>query len=251
MTNLIIGVIVQARIGSTRLPGKVLLELDKNEKVLDILIERLKLSKKVNKIIIATVNHESNAPIIDLAKQHKVSYFLGDEYDVLARYFNAAEAFNLDIIIRVTSDCPFVDPMIMDDMITFYLKRNYDYIRNVDETTNFSRGFDLEIFNFSILKEVYLKAKSNAEREHVTYYIYTHPNDFKIHYYNVKSLKKYPNLRLTIDETDDLIMCRTIYQKLKELGKGLKFSIFDIYNIIENNPKLLDINKHIVQKKVQ
>ena len=142
-----VGVIVQARMGSTRLPGKVLKKLYKNDRVLDVLIKRLKLSKRLNEIIIATTTDIKDKVIIEVASEHNVSSFVGDEENVLLRYYEASKKYNLDIIIRVTSDCPFIDPKVLDEMIEFYKNQNYDYIRNVDETTNFSRGFEIEIFN--------------------------------------------------------------------------------------------------------
>jgi len=244
-----IGVIVQARIGSTRLPGKILMELGKNESVLDVLIQRLKLSKQVDVIIIATGSAKRNSSIINVAKTFNVQFFIGSEENVLERYYEAAKQYNLDIIIRVTSDCPFVDPKLMDEMIIFYKNNNFDYVRNVDQSTNFARGFEIEIFSFNVLEKVVSLAEKDPEKEHVTYFIYTHNEIFTMYSYNFDNLKKFDNLRLTIDEKDDLLMCREVYKKLKEKGKTIDFSVFDIYEIIEENPELMDINKNIVQKK--
>ncbi|HEC39581.1 hypothetical protein LCGC14_0577340 [marine sediment metagenome] len=245
-----VGVIVQARMGSTRLPNKVLKKLYKNDRVLDVLIKRLKLSKKLNEIIIATTTDIKDKVIIEVANNHNVSSFVGDEENVLLRYYEASKKFNLDIIIRVTSDCPFIDPKVLDDMIEFYKNQNYDYIRNVDETTNFSRGFEIEIFNIEVLKEIFSRAETKPEKEHVTFYIYTHPEKFTLYSYNIENLKKFENLRLTIDEEDDLLICRVVYKKLIEKGKNYDFSIYDIIELIEKNPSLMDINKHVQHKKV-
>lgn len=250
MANQKIGVIIQARMGSTRLPGKVLRELDKNESVLDILIKRLKLSKLVDKIIVATTPAKENKLIIEKVKNHNVSYFIGSEQNVLERYSKAARKFNIDIIIRITSDCPFIDPKILDDMIIFYKKNQYDYIRNVDNTTNFPRGFEIEIFSNNVLEKVLSLVKTKPEKEHVTYFIYSHPEMFSLFSYNIESLKKFENLRLTIDEEADLKMCQQVYKKLKEKQKSIDFSIFDIIEIIEENPELMNINKDVRQKKI-
>ena len=244
-----VGIIIQARMGSTRLPGKVLKLLDKGEKVLDVLIKRMKLCKKVDEIIIATTPDKQNSLIIDVTKTHNVSHFIGSEKNVLERYYEAAKQHNLDIVIRVTSDCPFVDPKLMDEMIIFYKNNNFDYVRNVDQSTNFVRGFEIEIFGFNVLEKIFSLAEKDLEREHVTYYIYTHPEIFTMYSYNLNNLKKFANLRLTIDEKDDLLMCREVYKKLKEKGKSIDFSVFDIYDIIEENPELMDINKNLVRKK--
>ena len=118
-----VGIIVQTRMGSTRLPGKVLKTLYKNEKVLEVLIKRLKLSKELNEIIIATSPDKKNEVIIEVAKELDVFWFIGDEENVLERYFKAAKFHDLDIVIRVTSDCPFIDPITLDNMIIFYIKK--------------------------------------------------------------------------------------------------------------------------------
>ena len=187
-----IGVIVQARMDSTRLPGKVLMELNKNERVLDLLIMRLKLSKFLNEIIIATTPKKKNSLIIEAAESHNVSFFIGSEKNVLERYYKAAKQFNLDIVIRATSDNPFVDPFILDDMIEFYQENNYDCIKNVSHgSTNFPVGFDIEIFSFEVLESVYKLVEDNWDKEHVTRYIYDHPKDFTIFLYNKNILALY------------------------------------------------------------
>jgi len=241
-----IGVLIQARMGSTRLPYKVLLNLDENEKVLDLLIERLKLSKLIDEIIIATTPDKKNSLIVDVAKVHNVSYFIGSEENVLKRYYKASKKFKLNIIIRATADNPFLDPRILDEIIAFFKKNEYDYIK----TLNLPIGLNVEIFSFETLKKVYNLAKSKPDKEHVTYFIYTHPDFFKIYYYIFENFKNIENLRLTIDEKDDLIMCREIYKRLKEKGKELDFSTYDIVEIIEKNPELININKHVNQKAV-
>lgn len=250
MTIKKVGAIVQARMNSTRLPGKVLKKLSKIDSVLGVLIKRLKTCKELDNIIIATTPDEKNKAIIEEVKNYNVDWYVGDEENVLKRYYEAAKKYTLNIIIRITSDCPFIDPKILDDMIRFYKLNNYDYIRNVDETTNFSRGFEIEIFNFEVLKEIFSRAKIKSEKEHVTYYIYTHPEKFTMYSYNIENLKKFENLRLTIDEEDDLLICREVYKKLIEKGKNYDFSIYDIIELIEKNPSLMDINKHVQHKKV-
>ena len=249
MTNQKTGVIVQARMGSTRLPGKVLMELSKEETILSLLIKRLKLSKELNEIIIATTEDKKNEAIIKVAQSNNISYFIGDEENVLERYYKSAVKFKLDIIIRVTSDCPFLDPFILDDMIKFFKNDNYDYIRNVDETTSFPRGFEIEIFSFKTLEKAYKLAITRPEKEHVTFYIYNHPKTFSIYSYKLKNLKKINDLRLTVDEIDDLEMCRAIYERLLINDKSINFTIYDIIEIVEKEPDLMNINKHVQQKK--
>ena len=250
MSDLNIGVIVQARMGSTRLPGKVLKKLDENISILSLLIKRLKLSKEINNIIVATTIKKENKQIIDLAMSLNVDYFVGSEENVLERYFLAAKKYSLDIIIRITSDCPFLDPYILDEMIIFYKNNKYDYVSNVHTSSNFPRGFEIEIFSFKVLEKVYNHAASNSFKEHVTLFIYKHPEIFSIHNYQVSNLKTIPNLRLTVDEIDDYKLIKVLYNKLKNMGKEINFSLFDIIEIIEKEPNLIEINKHVQQKKV-
>jgi len=246
-----IGIIIQARMGSTRLPGKVLEVLYNNERVLDVLLKRLKFCKEVDEIIVATTPDKKNQAIINVAKEHGISWFIGDEENVLKRYYDTAKNFNLDIVIRITSDCPFVDPKILDDMILYYHNNSFDYVRNVDETTNLCRGFEIEIFRFQVLEKVFNLAKTKPEKEHVTYYIYTHPEDFSINTFKIENLKSFKNLRLTIDEKYDLIACQEVMKKVMEKNRNFEFTIFDIYEVIEENPYIMDINKNVIHKKVK
>jgi len=245
-----IGVIIQARMGSTRLPGKVLKKLYEEDTVLDVLIKRLKLSKKIHEIIIATTPDICNRQIIEKAVENDVAWFIGDEKHVLKRYHDAAKAHQLALIIRLTSDCPFVDPFIIDDMISYYYDHDFDYLRNVDNSTNFSRGFEIEIFSAKVLYEIYHLAESKLEKEHVTYYIYTHPKKFKIGSYNIKNLKFFEDLRLTIDQENDLILCRDVLKRVMEKGFRYNFTVFDVISIIEQNPQLLEINRDVKHKFV-
>ncbi|MFX1277416.1 MAG: cytidylyltransferase domain-containing protein, partial [Promethearchaeota archaeon] len=170
-----VGIIVQARMGSTRLPGKTLKKINNNETVLGLLIKRLKLSKETHLIIIATSSNEKNKQIIELAKFYNVSSFIGSEENVLERYYQAAKKFSLDIIIRITSDCPFVDPEIIDEMVKYYMNNNFDYIANTYPLLNIPAGFDVEIFSFEILENLITIATTSEEKEHVTYYIKSNP----------------------------------------------------------------------------
>ena len=191
--------------GSTRLPGKVLERLYKNDLVLDVMIKRLKYSKNIDEIIIATTSNKKDKVFLKIANKHKISYFEGSEKNVLSRYYNASKKYKLDIIIRVTSDCPFVDPKILDDMIEFYKSQNYHYIRNIDSKTNFPRGTDIEIFDSDVLEKVFNNAETKQEKEHVTYYIYSHPELFDIYSYNLENIKEhvYPGCEYILLEPEE------------------------------------------------
>ncbi len=238
-----VGIIVQAHIGSTRLPGKVLKLLGPNETILDVLIKRLKLCKQVNEIIIATSPAKENQKIIDLVSIYNVPHFIGSEENVLERYYQTAKKFKIDIVVRITSDCPFIDPKVVDDMVVFYKNNKYDCVNNSRDAPNFLDGTNLEIISFKILEKIYHLAKSKFEKEHVTIFLYNHPEMFSIYFYYLPDLKHFEGLKLSVDWMEDLILCRIIYDKLKMNDKLIDFTIYDIIDIIDKEPELMLINK--------
>ncbi|MGS0973004.1 MAG: cytidylyltransferase domain-containing protein [Candidatus Izemoplasmataceae bacterium] len=242
-----IGAIIQARMGSTRLPGKVLLDL-KGKTVLNHVIERVKQSKLIDEIIIATTTNDRDTPIIDEALRCGVKVFRGSEDDVLSRYYYAAEENKLDVIIRITSDCPLIDPIILDNIIQVYLDNNYDIVSNagtLQETRTFPRGLDTEVFSFEKLSEAFNKANETYQREHVTPYIYE--NSRNVYYY--KNKVDFSSYRLTLDTKEDFILISKIYNTFYKDSHN--FYLRDIVQLLDSNPELLKINLHINQKKMK
>jgi len=239
--------IMQTRMGSTRLPGKVMKKL-KGEPVLWHDIQRLKQSKLIDEIVIATTTKKRDNIIYKNSLKWGVKSFRGSEEDVLKRYYDTAKECNADIIVRVTSDCPLIDPKISDKVIKFYLENNYKLVTNAGiykEKRTFPRGFDTEVFSFQVLEEAYKKATEKYQREHVTPYIYEHYND-ELGFY--KSDSDYSNLRLTLDTEEDLELISKIY---KELYKGdHNFYFAEILDLFKRKPELLNINKNIKQKSL-
>ena len=169
-----IGAIIQARMGSTRLPEKVMKNLQ-GKTVLEHVIERVKQSKLIDEIIIATTTHERDAVIEAEALRCGVKSFRGSEDDVLSRYYYAAKENNIDVVVRITSDCPLIDPEIIDNIVIFYENNNYDIVTNAGSDVanrTYPRGLDVEIFSFDILENAYNNASEKYQREHVTPYIY-------------------------------------------------------------------------------
>jgi len=234
-----IAAIIQARMSSTRLPGKVLKKI-KGKTLLEILIERLKHSKKIDKIMIATSNNAKDLAIVKLAKKINIPYFIGDENDVLDRFYQAAKKFKADIIVRVTGDCPFHDPKLVDDIINFYLvnKDKYDYVSNVDPPT-FPDGLDLWVFPFKTLKRAWKKAKLQSEREHVCPYIWKNPHLFRIGHFESKI--DYSHLRWTVDDATDFEFIKNIFERLYQKGKI--FYMKDILDLLSKNPDLHKVQK--------
>lgn len=237
-------VIIQARVGSTRLPGKVLKDLC-GKPILWHVWNRLSHSKKVDEIIIATTTLPEDDLIKSFCEQYSIPFYRGSTNDVLSRYYEAAEKYNADTIIRVTADCPVIDPTIIDHVINSYRTEQVDYMSN-GMTRTFPRGLDTEIFSFRILELAHKQAILEYEREHVTPYIYNHPELFSLKsFVNIEDLSFY---RWTVDTEEDFKLLKFIYESL--FHKKEIFLLDDILNLFKENPQLLKINQHIEQKKL-
>lgn len=237
---------MQARVGSSRLPGKVLKEIC-GKTVLEHDVNRLKLVNNIDEIVIATTIEKQDEKIVDEAQRLGVKYFRGSESDVLSRYYFAAKENNADIVVRVTSDCPCLDYNILNDMINKYLDEYEDsnYMSNTVERS-YPRGYDAEIFSFKALEEAYNNAEKDYEREHVTPYIYDLNNNFKILSY--KNSKDYSKYRITLDTKEDFEVIRAIYKNL--FNKKGYFLLNDVIEFLDSNPQIVEINKEIEQKKL-
>ena len=214
------------------------MKLDKKYTVLDYLINQLKYSKLLGKIIIATTNLEEDDVIVNFAKKNEIEYFRGESDDVLDRYYQCAKNFSSDNILRITSDNPLVDPTVIDDLIINYQKISCDYAStNLIRTYPF--GIDAEIFSFHTLEKTWKNAILPSEREHVSPYMKKNSNIFK--QFNLRNKIKVPLLRLTIDRKEDLELFRIVISKISE-RPILMDNILELYN---NEPKLFEINSHI------
>jgi len=232
-------IIIQARTGSSRLPSKVLLELC-NTTVLEIMFKRLESLK--DQIVVATTNDGSEEPIVKICKKHSVSYFKGDENNVLKRFADCAKEFGSkydDTIVRLTSDCPLIDVDIVSDGINFFEKNSFEYVSNVESRT-FPRGMDCEIFLASSLFEAYKNAKTVFEKEHVTPYIKGNSNIGSF-----KDDEDNSNFRLTLDVLEDYEVIKSIYN---EFNCQTNFSYKELIALLKNRPQLTLANKNVEQK---
>jgi spore coat polysaccharide biosynthesis protein SpsF len=238
-----IGIITQARMTSTRLPGKVL-KLVNGKNLLAYHIERLQQTGF--SIAIATTTNHTDDPLVDFANEHHLHYFRGSEDDVLSRFYHAATLFNYDIIIRVTSDCPLIDPHLIRNSVEKYLKFNNLnlYMSNVIVRT-FARGFDFEIFSYQSLKHAFENAKDSADLEHVTPFIRRNIAG-KTSFYDVLQSSDHSHLRLTVDTEPDF----ELIKQLIEHYNAAELAYTEIEEILLKNPQLVAINEHIEQKKV-
>ena len=234
-----IGIIIQARMGSTRLPGKVLSEIV-GKPLIEHVVLRVKKSKYADQIIVAITNKKQDDRLVEFLKLLDVSIFRGSEEDVLDRYYQAAKKYHLDIIVRVTGDCPLIDLTVVDNTIQYFLHNDYDYVSNTVKET-FPDGLDVEVFSFECLEQSYNTAHLPSEREHVTPFTRNHPEKFKIG--NFKNNVDLSNLRWTVDEMDDLEFDRAIYRELYHLNPF--FDMQDVLNILKKHPELEKINAGI------
>lgn len=234
-------VIIQARTGSTRLPGKVLKKV-LGKTILELMVERVKRAKTIDKIVIATTDRPADKKIADLARKLGLDFYRGSENDLLDRYYQTAKKFNADFIVRLSSDCPLIDHEVIDKVAGFYLKnkKNCDYVSNTYPAT-YPDGMDTEVFSFKALKEAWQKADLPSEREHLTQYIRNHPEKFKKR--NVRNAKDLHRLRLTLDNPEDFILIKKIFTAL--YAKNKYFGLGDILDFLEKNPKLALINSHL------
>jgi spore coat polysaccharide biosynthesis protein SpsF len=234
--------IIQARLKSTRLPEKVLLEIAPGKTILECMLERVKKSKLINKVIVATTNNPADEKLIDFLKKIKQDYFVGDENDVLDRYYQAAKTFGArqdDIIVRLTSDCPLIDPVIIDKTVQFYIDGNFDYAANGLEPYTYPDGMDTEVFSYAMLKKAWQEATKQAHREHVTFYFWKNPDIFKIGRL-INPQKKQGAYRLTIDYPEDYELLKAVYAGLYNKNSG--FTMEEIVEFLEQNPAVSALN---------
>ena len=236
--------IIQARMGSTRLPGKVLLELA-GEPMLVRVVNRTLRAMTLDEIIIATTTEAKDEVIVELCTSHGWAYFRGSEDDVLDRYYQAAKEHRADIVVRITSDCPLIEPEIIDLVVREFLKEGkIDYASNNLPPRTFPRGLDVEVMSFEVLECAWCEDNNPAWREHVTPYIYRHPDKFRLKgVYNDRDLSY---MRWTVDTWEDLEFVRQIYNYF---GHD-RFSWHEVLTLLKDHPEWLDINKHVQQKEV-
>ena len=237
------GIITQARMTSTRLPGKVLKQI-KGVSLLKYHSDRVKESGYP--FYIATTTNSTDDDIVDFCKEENIAFYRGDEANVLSRYFFCAKENKLDIIVRVTSDCPLVDGLLIKRALNQYVNQfeKYDYVSNYIERT-FPRGFDFEIFSFEYLEEAYLNATMKEELEHVTPYINLNRSNKTI-FHSILYKEDKSNYRITVDTQEDFELIRRLI--VDHCANELSAS--EIIAILDNNPDLVKINAHIQQKNL-
>jgi spore coat polysaccharide biosynthesis protein SpsF len=236
--------LIQARMGSTRLPGKHFKEV-LDRPLISFVVERLKRTKLVDQIVMATTLNPKDEKIVQFCQSIDLPFFRGSEHDVLDRYLQAAKSFNAEVIVRISGDCPLIDPAIVDEVIDCFLHHypNCDYASNTLQRT-FPRGMDAEVFSLKSLEKVAHDAKAPEEREHVTPFFYNHPELFKL-----KSVTKTPDdsrYRWTVDTEEDFLLIKTVLEDI--YPRQPKFTCADLLQLFRYHPNWVEINAHIQQK---
>lgn len=230
--------------GSHRLPGKVLKEIA-GRTMIEQMLHRLSQARRLDKIIIATSTAPGDDALAELLCKNGVLVFRGSEDDVLSRYYEAAKVFKAEIVVRLTGDCPLVDPFVVDETVKHHLNLEADYTSNTLERT-YPRGLDTEVFSFEALEKAYLEARESYQREHVTPYFYLNPGIFKLQGVKAEGKLRRPDLRLTMDTAEDLELIRVIYDLLGQNGRF--FKIEEVIELLDNRPELATINACVQQK---
>ena len=238
--------IIQARMGSTRLPGKVMKEILGKPVILWDL-DRISISKLIDDIVVAIPYGKENDVIVDTIKKYndKILTTRGSEDDVLDRYYRAAVQTHADVVVRITSDCPLIDPVVIDNVIEQFLDNDCDYCSN-SVTRTYPRGLDTEVFSFKALEEAWNEATKDYEREHVTPYIIKNSDKFKL--LDVANDIDLSHLRWTLDTKEDFEFIDAVYKRI--YPKKQLFLMDDVLELLDKEPELIDINRHIEQKQV-
>lgn len=236
-----IAAIIQARLGAERLPGKVLMKLG-HSNILDFQLKRIKKAKRLNEIIVATTEEKQDDKIVEFCKEKRIKFYRGSTKDVLSRYYNCAKLFKVDTIVRLTADCPFIDPSVIDKVIDIFFDKRADFSSNTipPETSSWPDGSDVEVFSFKNLEIAYKNSVDLNEREHVTFYFWKNKtNNFSnVQLENSQDWSKY---RFTLDYPKDLEVIKKIYLELK---KNNQFGyVKDVVDILKNNPEIRELNK--------
>jgi len=229
--------ILQARVSSTRLPGKVLKPIPGMPMLLRQ-IERVKQAKLIEQLLVATSDDKSDDPIEQLCRENDIACFRGSLDDVLDRFYQAAKPYQPDHIVRLTGDCPLIDPQLIDEVVVFCLSGDYDYVSNAFEPT-YPDGLDVEVFRFPCLQQAWEEAELPSEREHVTLFINQQPERYKIGSFK-NDILDLSYLRWTVDEPADFELIKEIYEALYPYNPV--FTTKEILNFLDQNPNLKSIN---------
>jgi spore coat polysaccharide biosynthesis protein SpsF len=231
-----VGCIVQARMGSSRLPGKTLMEIA-GKPMLGHMLERLGGCRSLGSVVVATSTDAGDNAIADFCREKKVECFRGSENDVLERYYKCAKKHGFDVVARLTGDCPLIDPETVDRAVEKFLKGSFDYLSNA-VPRSFPRGLDVEVFSFRALEKAHREAKDAFDREHVTHYFYANPKKFSIGSISAAPPLFRPELRLCVDTKEDVPLIEAIFSRF-----GSNANVEKVIEFIDNSPEMAALSR--------
>jgi len=234
--------------GSTRLPGKTLLDVHGKPMILRI-IERLSLSKRKDILVVATTNNSKDDQLVEILEQENINYFRGSEEDVLSRVYLTAKEYSIENIVELHGDNPFLDPSLIDRCIDSFKKQEVDYLSNTLKKT-YPMGLRVQIFPTKKLEEVHRSISDPAVREHVSLYFYENPDKYALINIEAKDKERRPDLRLTVDTKEDFLLIDSVYRRILEEDIYPFFKINDVIRIIDQY-QLSTINQQITSKSVR
>jgi spore coat polysaccharide biosynthesis protein SpsF (cytidylyltransferase family) len=232
--------IIQARMGSTRLPGKVLADIQ-SKPMLYHIVSRARSATLLDEVGVATSDHVEDAAIARFCDAERIPCFRGNQDDVLDRYHSAAASFGAEVVVRLTGDCPLLDPQVIDRVVRVFLEGDYDYVSNTLEPS-FPDGLDTEVVSRAALDRVWREAELKSEREHVMPFLWKNPAIFRLK--NVKAEVSHADLRWTVDEPQDLRFVRVVYARLYRENAPL-FTMGDVLDLLAREPGLGELNAGI------
>lgn len=227
---------------STRLPGKVLMEAV-GKPMLALMVERLRRVPALDGIIIATTTNPADDPVAALAARLGVGCHRGSEEDVMARVVEAARTHDVEVIVETTGDCPLIDSATVQRVIEAYLEGGVDYASNTLSPRTYAIGMDTQVFATEVLADAARRTDDPDDREHVSLYIYRHPEIYELRGVHAPPGLTAPELRLTLDTTEDLRLIRTIFERLYPSNPG--FDLGDILALVRDQPHLSEVNRHV------
>jgi spore coat polysaccharide biosynthesis protein SpsF len=237
--------IIQARVGSSRLPGKVLQPIG-GRTMLELVVDRTRAIAGVSEVVVATTENIQDDPIAALCQQQGISLWRGSEEDVLERYYQAAIQFQADAILRVTSDCPLIDPEVCSRLLAAFSESKADYASN-NNPPSFPHGLDAEVMTFEALRKAHEKSGKSHQREHVTYYMIENPEEFETVF--ISCDENLSHLRVTVDQVEDLNLVRQIVDRF-----GPNLNLQDIRTLAQSEPEIFNQNlnaAHVYREKVK
>jgi spore coat polysaccharide biosynthesis protein SpsF len=231
---------------SSRLPGKILMEVG-GQPMLAQVVERVRMARSVDEVIVATTTDPSDDPVAEWCARHNVPCERGSLFDVLDRYYQAAKVHHADVVVRITADCPLVDPWLIDQVVQAYYESKADFAANrlpPPWKRTYPIGLDVEVCSFAALERAWIEAKGPHQREHVMPYLYDTPGRFHIHVVNAEA--DYGSLRWTVDTPEDLQAIRELYRLL---GSRRDFTWHDVLAVWQAHPELETINQSVIHKQ--